>query len=90
MVGVDAEKLGFSSERLGRIGAAIQGKIERKEIPGAVVAVGRRNKLVLFEAFGYRDRETQTEMTTDSIFRIYGLTKPLVSLGAMILVEEIG
>src|SRR5689334_9699487 len=88
MVRVDAEKSGFSSERLGRVTDALQNKIERGDLPGLVVLVSRRGETVIFEALGFRDSETKSAMTRDSIFRIGGMSKALVSLGAMMLIEE--
>jgi CubicO group peptidase (beta-lactamase class C family) len=49
------EEAGMSSERLALIGRAIKGEIAAGQMPGAVLAVARRGKLVYFEAFGYRD-----------------------------------
>jgi CubicO group peptidase (beta-lactamase class C family) len=82
------ESVGFSSERLKSISAAMQAGVEKKEIPGAVVLIARQGKIVYFEAFGYRDRESGAPMTRDAIFRIASMTKPIVSLAAMILVEQ--
>jgi len=53
-----------------------------------VVLIARNGKIVMFDAFGFRDREAKAPMTTDAIFRIASMTKPIVSVAAMILVEE--
>jgi CubicO group peptidase (beta-lactamase class C family) len=50
--------------------------------------VARRGKLVHTEAVGFRDKATREAMRPDAVFRIYSMTKPLVSVAAMILVEE--
>ena len=47
-----------------------------------------RGGIVHFKAFGYKDLETQAPMTTDTIFRIYSMTKPVVSVAIMQLVEQ--
>ena len=57
-------------------------------MPGAVLAIARHGKLVYFEAFGYRDKAAGAPMTTDSIFRIASMTKPMVAVGALQLVEQ--
>ena len=57
-------------------------------IPGAVVLIARNGKLVMFDAFGFRDREAKAPMQTDTIFRIASMTKPIVSVAAMMLAEE--
>ena len=72
------ESVGMSSERLARIGAALRADIEKGRIPGAVVAIARKGKLVYFEAFGYLDKAAGTTMTTDAIFNIASMTKPMV------------
>jgi CubicO group peptidase (beta-lactamase class C family) len=82
------ERAGFSSERLARLGAALNAGVEKGEIPGAVVLVARKGSIAYFESFGFRDREAKAPMGRDSIFRIHSMTKPIVTVGAMILVEE--
>jgi CubicO group peptidase (beta-lactamase class C family) len=82
------EEVGMSSERLGLIGKAINAEIARGQLPGGVVAVARRGKLVYFEAFGYRDKATGTPMTTDTIFSIASMTKPMVAVAALQLYEQ--
>ena len=82
------ESVGMSSERLARIGAALRADIDKGRIPGAVVAIARKGKLVYFEAFGYLDKAAGTKMTTDAIFNIASMTKPMVTAGALMLYEE--
>ena len=53
-----------------------------------MVLIARNGKIVMFEAFGFRDKETKAPMTNDTIFRIASMTKPIVTVAAMILVEE--
>jgi Beta-lactamase class C and other penicillin binding proteins len=67
---------------------AFQGYVDSGQLPGAVVLIARKDKVAYFRAFGFRDREQKSAMTTDSIFRIASMTKPIVSAGAMMLVEE--
>jgi CubicO group peptidase (beta-lactamase class C family) len=82
------EQVGMSSQRLAKIATVFKKEIDEGRLPGAVVAVARRGKLVYFESFGYRDKAAGTAMSKDSIFRIYSMTKPLVSVAAMLLVED--
>lgn len=84
----DPESVGMSSDRLDRIGATFQAEIDAGELPGVVVMVARESKLVYSAALGDLDPAAGTEMTEDAIFRIYSMTKPLVSVGAMILLED--
>jgi CubicO group peptidase (beta-lactamase class C family) len=82
------EEVGFLSTRLKRLSDRINEGVKNGEIPGAVVLIARNGKIVMFDAFGFRDREAKAPMTTDAIFRIASMTKPIVSVAAMMLVEE--
>ncbi|MFL6351637.1 MAG: serine hydrolase domain-containing protein [Bryobacteraceae bacterium] len=82
------ESVGFSSARLQRIGSVVQGSVERGEIAGAVTLVARHGQVVWLQASGKQDREASKPMRTDSIFRICSMTKPIVTLGVMMLYEE--
>src|SRR3982751_2881548 len=82
----DPGKLGFDADRLARMTQAFQGYVDSGQLPGAVVLIARKDKVAYFRAFGFRDREQKTVMTTDTIFRIASRTKPIVSVGAMMLV----
>jgi len=82
------EAVGLSSERLAEIAKTLKADIERGQIPGAVVAIARRGKLVYFEAFGYRDKAAGTPMTTDTIFNIASMTKPMTAVAALQLYEQ--
>lgn len=82
------ESVGLSSERLARLTAVMQKEITDKKLPGAVVMVARKGKLVYSQAFGSLNNASGGAMTTDSMFRIYSMTKPLASTALMMLVEE--
>jgi len=82
------QDVGMSSERLARIGTWLQGEIDAKRIPGAVLLVARNGKVAYYEALGQQDPASPRPMGRDSIFRIYSMTKPLVSVAAMMMVEE--
>ena len=82
------EEVGFVATRLKRLSDRIEEGVKNNEIPGAVVLIARNGKIAMFDAFGYRDRDTKAPMKTDSIFRIASMTKPITSVAAMILVEE--
>src|ERR1700676_140282 len=81
-------ELGFPVDRLDRVTQAFQGYVEKGQIPGAVVLIARKDKVAYLKAFGFRDREQKIPMTTDSIFRIASMTKPIISVGVMVLAEE--
>jgi len=80
--------VGLSKDGLGRLSAAFDREIERKRLPGAVLFVARRGRIAFLESLGVRDPKGSTPMTSDAIFRIYSMTKPIVSVAAMMLLEE--
>jgi len=82
------EDVGMSSERLARIADVLNADVERGRIPGAVLAIARKGKLVYFEAFGYRDKAAGVRMTTDTIFNIASMTKPMTAVAALTLYEQ--
>jgi CubicO group peptidase (beta-lactamase class C family) len=82
------EEAGFSSERLSRIGTTIKADVEAGRIPGAVIAIARHGKLVMFDAYGYRDKAANEPMTTDTVFNIASMTKPMTAVGALMLYEQ--
>lgn len=81
-------EVGMSAERLARIRTAMQRYVERNVVPGVVTLVARRGRIVHLEAIGYRDAEAKVPMTTDTIFRIASMTKPIASVALMMLYEE--
>ena len=82
------EDVGLSSAQLARIEATTQKYVESGLVPGAVMLVARRGKIAWTRTMGFRDRAAKDPMRADSIFRIYSMTKPMVSVAAMMLVEE--
>ncbi|MHB8269437.1 serine hydrolase domain-containing protein [Bradyrhizobium sp.] len=82
------ESLGLSPTRLARMSDAFKREIDKGTIPGVTVMVARRGQIGWFEALGRQDPARSAPMTRDSIFRIYSMTKPIVSIGIMQLVED--
>lgn len=82
------EEVGFLSTRLKRLSDRLNDGVKNNELPGAVVLIARNGKIVLFESYGFRDKEAKVAMTNDTIFRIASMTKPIVTLAAMMLMEE--
>ncbi len=82
------ESVGLSSERLNRIGTAVQKSIDEKRLAGAVTLVERRGKIVWYKAQGMQDREAGKAMPPDALFRICSMTKPITTLAVMMLYEE--
>jgi CubicO group peptidase (beta-lactamase class C family) len=82
------EEVGLSSERLARIGETLKADIAAGRIPGAVIAIARHGRLVALDAYGWRDKEAGVAMTTDTIFNIASMTKPMTTVGALMLYER--
>ncbi|MBX9629268.1 MAG: beta-lactamase family protein [Burkholderiales bacterium] len=82
------EEVGLSSARLEKITATVKQWVDKKEIPGAVTLIARKGKLVYANTQGMRDAAKGEALAEDSIFRLYSMTKPIVSIAAMSLVED--
>ena len=82
------ESLGLSSVRLQRMSDAFKRDIDKGTIPGVTVMVARRGQIGWFDALGKQDPAASTPMAQNSIFRIFSMTKPIVSVGTMMLLEE--
>ena len=78
----------MSRERLARIAPAMKREIERGMFPGAVTLVARKGKIVHQEAHGFLDAAKTKPMTTDAVFRLASMTKPIVTVAAMMMVEQ--
>lgn len=85
---VAPERAGFSATRLGRIGDLMRRYVDPGKLVGTVSLVSRRGQVVYFDDYGQRDREAGAEMTLDTLFRIYSMTKPITSVAALMLFEE--
>ena len=82
------EALGLSPSRLQTMSDAFKREIDKGTIPGATVMVARRGRIGWFDAIGRQSPSDSRPMTHDTIFRIFSMTKPIVSVGIMMLVEE--
>ena len=82
------EDVSMSSEELKKVDHVIQKFIDDKELAGAVTIIARKGKVIHFSAQGMQDISAAKKMEKDSIFRIYSMTKAVVSVAAMRLVEQ--
>src|ERR1700678_1805057 len=81
------ESLGLSPARLQRMSNVFQREIDKGTMPGATVMVARGGQIGWFDALGKQDPTASAPMTRDAIFRIFSMTKPIVSIGVMMLLE---
>jgi CubicO group peptidase (beta-lactamase class C family) len=82
------ETVGLCPQRTQRVTEVLQAEVDRQRLPGAVAVIARHGKLALFESLGTLDPATGVAMSRDAIFRIYSMTKPIVSVAVMMLVEQ--
>src|SRR5271166_6252633 len=79
---------GFSGERLRRLTAAVQSHVDAEAVAGVVTLVHRHGEAVHSDVLGWQDEEARVPMRRDTLFRIASMTKPIVSVAALMLVEE--
>lgn len=83
-----AESLGFSPARLKILSETLRREVDKGTLPGAVVMIGRKGKVAHFEAIGRQGPASDAAMRPDSAFRIFSMTKPIVSVAIMQMVEN--
>ena len=84
----DADSAGLNAHALARLTAKFTDRIAHGRMPGAVLLIERHGVLACFESLGQQDPGHGLAMHADSIFRIYSMTKPIVSVALMMLVER--
>ncbi len=84
----EPQALGFAVDRLPRLAVALEAEIAADALPGAVLMIARHGRLGYCKTFGCLDPGARTAMPVDAIFSIASMTKPLVTVGALMLCEE--
>lgn len=87
-VQIEPKQVGFSAARLGRIDEHFHAYVDDGRLPGYSIAVARGGHLAHVSTYGYRDVETQSPTTLDTVYRLYSMTKPVTSVALLMLVEE--
>lgn len=85
---VTPEEVGLSSTRLEHLRTAAQGYVDQGKLVGLITLVARHGKVAHLECYGLMDIEAEKPMQSDTIFRIYSMTKPIACFALMMLVEE--
>lgn len=80
--------LGLSPERMRHLVSVFQADVDRGRLPGAVLVLARHGRIALMEGIGRLDPAREAPMGRDAIFRIYSMTKPIVSVAVMMLIEQ--
>jgi CubicO group peptidase (beta-lactamase class C family) len=82
------QSIGLSASRLQKMSDAFKREIDKGTIPGATVLVARHGKIGWFDAIGRQSPAASTPMAHNTIFRIFSMTKPIVSTAIMALAED--
>jgi len=82
------EQIGLSPVRLQKMSDAFKREVDKGTVPGMTVMVVRRGQIGHFEAIGRQGPVATAPMAHNTIFRIFSMTKPIVSVGIMMLLEE--
>ena len=82
------EQLGLSAARLQRMSDAFKREVDKGTMPGATVLVARKGQIGWFDAIGRQSPHALAPMAQDTLFRIFSMTKPIVSVAVMALVED--
>ena len=85
---VDPDSVGLCAERLERLDAHLKAYVDDGRLPGWQVLITRRGRIAHNRCYGQRDVEGGKAVKTDSLFRIYSMTKPIVSVALMMLYER--
>ncbi|MEM6469382.1 MAG: serine hydrolase domain-containing protein [Planctomycetota bacterium] len=85
---VSPEEVGMSTEKLADVDKAMQTFLDDKKMVGGIVMIARRGKVCFHKAYGLADREEMEPMKTDSILRIYSMTKAITTAAALMLCDE--
>ncbi len=76
-----------SPDQLDRITRFFDNEVASGKLPGAVVLIRQHGKPVYLKCFGVQDVATKAPMTSDTIFALHSMTKPITSLAAMMLID---
>ncbi len=85
---VAPESVGLSAARLERLTTWMEQQVEGNRLAGLSAMVHRRGGTAYFNCAGQMDMEAGRDVTEDTIFRIYSMTKPITAVAAMICYEE--
>ncbi|WP_156453570.1 serine hydrolase domain-containing protein, partial [Methylobacterium sp. CCH5-D2] len=84
----DPAAMGFSPERLARIGTVLDREVAEGRMPGAVLIIAREGRVVFHEAYGFRDKAAGAPMPRDALFNIASMTKPMTAVAVLGLAER--
>ncbi len=83
-----AETLGLSADALARMNVALQSFVDSGQLSGIYAVIARHGRIGYERTFGWQDLESRAPLRRDAIFRIYSMTKPVVAVGVLRLVDQ--
>jgi CubicO group peptidase (beta-lactamase class C family) len=87
-IDVEASEVGMSQSRLDRLERHFRKYVDDDRLAGWLLVVARDRKVVHLSNYGMRDREAAIPVSTDTVWRLASMTKPITSVAAMMLYEE--
>ncbi|MEO8464960.1 MAG: serine hydrolase domain-containing protein [Gammaproteobacteria bacterium] len=85
---VKPESIGLSTARLARVTELMQRNIDAGTFAGSVTLIARNGRVAMLTSQGVMDLESKAPMRTDAVFRIMSMTKPVIAVALLMLVEE--
>ena len=85
---VTPEEVGLSSTGLEDLRTVAQSYVDQEKLAGLITLIARQGKVAHCECYGMRDAEANKPMQSDTIFRIYSMTKPITCAAFLMLLEE--
>src|SRR6266567_1745533 len=85
---VEPAEVGLDAGRLARLDKHFARYVDDGKLPGWLLTVSRHGRLAYVASCGRRDMEAGLPVETDTIWRLYSMTKPVTSVAAMMLYEE--
>ncbi|MFJ7904405.1 serine hydrolase domain-containing protein [Streptomyces sp. NPDC096198] len=85
---VEPDEVGLDPKALARLDGHFARQVDEGALPGCLMAVSRHGRLAHLLAYGYRDVRKQLPVGTDTLWRMYSMTKPVTSVAALMLMEE--
>ena len=88
VIGVSTANADIEQGRLDAIAADLQARVDAGKLSGVVAMVAKDGEIQMNQAFGYQNVEDEVPMSTDAIFRIFSMTKPVTGTALMMLFDE--
>ncbi|MFE9764016.1 serine hydrolase domain-containing protein [Streptomyces sp. NPDC005808] len=85
---VEPPEAGLDPKALARLDQHFAHLVDDGRLPGYLVSVSRHGRIAHLTTYGCRDREAGLPVETDTVWRMYSMTKPVTSVAALMLLEE--